>query len=84
MCWQKPNVLKCAVGFLFFALHTTTTHKGFEHFKTRLSAKIAVEFEMLNQFELFTEMKLFVETLMLEETIFRSDHASNILVLKVF
>ncbi len=59
-----------------------TTHKGFEYFKTRLSAKIAVEFEMLNQFELFTEMKLFMETLMLDETIFRSDHASNILVLK--
>jgi len=59
-----------------------TAHKGFEHFKTRLSAKIPVEFEMLNQFELFTEMKLFMETLELDETIFRSDHASNILVLK--
>ncbi len=59
-----------------------TTHKGFEYFKARLSAKTAVEFEMLNQLELFTEMKLFMETLQLDETIFRSDHASNILVLK--
>ncbi len=59
-----------------------TTHKGFEHFKARLSPKIAIEFEMLNQLELFTEMKLFMETLQLDETIFRSDHASNILVLK--
>jgi radical SAM superfamily enzyme YgiQ (UPF0313 family) len=59
-----------------------TTHKGFEHFEGRLSDKIPVKFEELNQLELFTEMKLFMETLELKETIFRSDHASNILVLK--
>lgn len=59
-----------------------TTHKGFSHFESRLSNKIPVKFEELNQLELFTEMKWFMETLELENTIFRSDHASNILVLK--
>lgn len=59
-----------------------TTHRGFDHFKNRLSSKVSVEFEQLNQLELFTEMKLFMKNLTLDNTIFRSDHASNILVLK--
>ena len=36
----------------------------------------------MNNLELFQEMKLFMENLSLKETIFRSDHASNKLVLK--
>ncbi len=59
-----------------------TTHKGFEHFKNRLNPEQNVEFQQLNQLELFEEMKLFMTHLQLNETIFRSDHASNILVLK--
>lgn len=59
-----------------------TTHKGFAHFENRLSTKVPVKFEELNQLELFTEMNIFMETLNLNQTIFRSDHASNILVLK--
>lgn len=40
------------------------------------------EFSMLTQHELFEEMLLFLQTLQLQKTIFRSDHASNYLVLK--
>ncbi len=40
------------------------------------------EFEMLDQAGLFREMYRLLETLELENTIFRSDHASNYLVLK--
>lgn len=40
------------------------------------------EFEMLDQRGLFQEMLWLLETLNLEKTIFRSDHASNYLVLK--
>jgi len=39
-------------------------------------------FRLLNQQELFKEMKLLLSELELEKTIFRSDHASNYLVLK--
>mmetsp|Transcript_4967 Transcript_4967/g.9328 ORF Transcript_4967/g.9328 Transcript_4967/m.9328 type:complete len:385 (-) Transcript_4967:171-1325(-) len=39
-------------------------------------------FVALSQVELFQEMETFVEHLNLEKTIFRSDHASNYLVLK--
>ena len=39
-------------------------------------------FEPLDQAGLFREMRRLVETLELERTIFRSDHASNYLVLK--
>jgi hypothetical protein len=39
-------------------------------------------FEPLGQPGLFREMQLLLETLQLESTIFRSDHASNYLVLK--
>ena len=39
-------------------------------------------FEPLDQAGLFQEMRLLLETLELENTIFRSDHASNYLVLK--
>ncbi|WP_372965108.1 radical SAM protein [Marinobacter sp.] len=40
------------------------------------------DFEPLNQQGLFEEIRLFLEHLELENTIFRSDHASNYLVLK--
>ena len=39
-------------------------------------------YEKLNQHELFKELRTFVGALELEQTIFRSDHASNQLVLK--
>lgn len=55
-----------------------TAHKGLEHYKNRYIG----EFQELNQVELFSELQLFMEHLELKETIFRSDHASNNLVLK--
>lgn len=55
-----------------------TPHKGLEHYQNRYLG----EFIELNNEQLFSEMKLFMEQLELEETIFRSDHASNQLVLK--
>lgn len=39
-------------------------------------------FRLLNQLELFKEMKLLLSELKLDKTVFRSDHASNYLVLK--
>jgi radical SAM superfamily enzyme YgiQ (UPF0313 family) len=55
-----------------------TAHKGLNHYKSRFLG----EFQEMNQLELFTELQTFMEALELEETIFRSDHASNNLVLK--
>ena len=55
-----------------------TAHKGLEHYKNRYLG----EFIELEPVELFEEMKLLIENLELNETIFRSDHASNSLVLK--
>lgn len=55
-----------------------TMHKGLNHFKNRYLG----DFQPMNLPELFTEMKIFMENLELKETIFRSDHASNYLVLK--
>ncbi len=55
-----------------------TTHKGLEHYKNRYKGT----FTQLTQQELFLEMQLFMQNLELRETIFRSDHASNKLVLK--
>ena len=55
-----------------------TAHKGMVHYKDRYKG----EFIELTKKELFEEMKLFMEQLELEETIFRSDHASNHLILK--
>ena len=55
-----------------------TAHKGLDHYKSRFLG----DFEELNQLQLFTELKTFMEGLELKETIFRSDHASNNLVLK--
>lgn len=55
-----------------------TAHKGLEHYQNRYKGN----FIELTQEELFREMKLFMENLELKETIFRSDHASNNLILK--
>jgi radical SAM superfamily enzyme YgiQ (UPF0313 family) len=55
-----------------------TAHKGLEHFQERYQGN----FIELTQQELFIEMQNFVNTLELNETIFRSDHASNNLILK--
>ena len=55
-----------------------TAHKGLEHYRNRYKG----DFIELTTKELFEEIKLFMEHLELEETIFRSDHASNRLVLK--
>lgn len=51
---------------------------GVEHFKERFAG----DFEELNILELLVEQKQFIENLNLNETVFRSDHASNYLVLK--
>ncbi len=48
----------------------------------RYQAGFNGEFEALDQLGLFREMGWLLETLELENTIFRSDHASNYLVLK--
>jgi len=55
-----------------------TAHKGLEHYQSRFLGT----FTPLQTNELFHEMEIFMETLELNETIFRSDHASNTLVLK--
>ena len=51
---------------------------GEDHFKKKFNG----EFLPLNTIELIAEMKVFMETLELENTVFRSDHASNYLILK--
>lgn len=40
------------------------------------------DYEPLQQLDLFREMEMLLDTLALEKTVFRSDHASNYLVLK--
>jgi radical SAM superfamily enzyme YgiQ (UPF0313 family) len=55
-----------------------TAHKGMEHFQNRYKGNFI---ELTDQ-ELFIEMQTFMNTLDLKETIFRSDHASNNLILK--
>lgn len=55
-----------------------TAHKGLAHYQNRYLG----EFIPLHTTELFSELQLFMEHLDLNETIFRSDHASNQLVLK--
>ncbi len=48
----------------------------------RIQSGFEGRFEMLTQAQLFSEIHLFLDNLELEKTIFRSDHASNYLVLK--
>ncbi len=51
---------------------------GVDHFKNRFLR----DFEEMNKYELISEMGSFISELELHNTIFRSDHASNYLVLK--
>lgn len=51
--------------------------QGMERYRERFP-----DFEPLDQQSLFLELKQFIETLELNSTVFRSDHASNALVLK--
>ncbi len=51
---------------------------GEEHFKT----KFKDEYLSMNAFELINELGVFINELNLESTVYRSDHASNYLVLK--
>jgi len=51
---------------------------GEEHFMKKFDG----EFLPLNTIELIAEMKLFIENLELNQSVFRSDHASNYLVLR--
>jgi len=51
---------------------------GVEHFKKRFVR----EFNQLSPYELIGELGLFIQNLDLESTVYRSDHASNYLVLK--
>lgn len=55
-----------------------TAHKGLEHYMNRFKGDF-VELDLMEQLD---EMKRFMERLELNDTIFRSDHASNRLVLK--
>lgn len=48
----------------------------------RFQAGFGGEFEPLTQLDLFQEIRTLLENLELENTVFRSDHASNYLVLK--
>jgi radical SAM superfamily enzyme YgiQ (UPF0313 family) len=48
----------------------------------RFLGHFAADFELLDQRGLFQEMKQFIENTELESSIFRSDHASNYLILK--
>ena len=51
---------------------------GLEHYKKRFRG----EFEPCEVPDLLKELKVFIEHTELDQTIFRSDHASNYLVLK--
>ena len=51
---------------------------GEEHFKRKFRG----DFISLGRFELIAEMKEFIERLELDSTVFRSDHASNYLILR--
>ena len=55
-----------------------TTYKGLAHYQNRYKGK----FRELKPVQLFEELRLFMQHLELDNTIFRSDHASNSLVLK--
>jgi radical SAM superfamily enzyme YgiQ (UPF0313 family) len=55
---------------------------GEQRFAEKFSQQSLQPFRQLTQHELFTEMEVLLSELELERTIFRSDHASNYLVLK--
>jgi hypothetical protein len=55
-----------------------TFYKGTERFQQGFGG----EFQQLDQLQLMQEMEILLSALELERTIFRSDHASNYLILK--
>ena len=55
---------------------------GEERFAKGFTERKHQPFRLLDQSELFNEMKLLLSELELDKTVFRSDHASNYLVLK--
>ena len=55
---------------------------GEERFAENFLKENRQPYRQLQQQELFKEMEILLTTLELEQTIFRSDHASNYLVLK--
>jgi radical SAM superfamily enzyme YgiQ (UPF0313 family) len=61
----------------FLATLVVSFPQGEERFRAEFP-----EWEPLNQQELFAEMEQFIQALELKRTVFRSDHASNWLVLK--
>ena len=61
----------------FLATSVVSFPQGEERFRAGFP-----EWEPLNQQELFAEMEQFIQALELKRTVFRSDHASNWLVLK--
>lgn len=69
----QPDYLSTLV--VSFPLGEVRFAKGFEESQRH-------PFRLLNQLELFNEMKVLLSELELTKTIFRSDHASNYLVLK--
>lgn len=62
----------------FLATLVVTFYKGPQRFQQGFAG----EYEALNPLQLAQEMRLMINELELEKTIFRSDHASNYLVLK--
>ena len=55
---------------------------SFYHGEERFQNAFGGDFRALKQHELFSEMEILLQNLELEKTIFRSDHASNYLILK--
>ncbi|MGR5297028.1 radical SAM protein [Vibrio mediterranei] len=62
--------------------YLSTLVVSFPFGEERVAAEYNGDFRQLTQPELFKEIKLLLEHLQLDKTIFRSDHASNYLVLK--
>jgi radical SAM superfamily enzyme YgiQ (UPF0313 family) len=62
----------------YLATLVVTFYKGTERFQRGFGG----EFQQLDQLQLMREMEILLSALELEKTIFRSDHASNYLILK--
>jgi len=62
----------------YLATLVVTFYKGTERFQQGFGG----EFQQMDQLQLMQEMEILLSALELERTIFRSDHASNYLVLK--
>ena len=62
--------------------YVSTLVVSFPMGEERFRAGFNGEYQPLTQMQLFEEIRLLVDSLELEDTVFRSDHASNYLVLK--